>query len=69
MVSIISLEHALENIFSDAGLINSGVPQGSIVGLLLFIIYINGLPQALNKTGSYLYADDTLSYIKINMLL
>ena len=50
---------APENVFSDAALINCGVPQGSILGLLLLLIYINYLPQALNETGSYLFADDT----------
>ena len=49
----------LENVSSDAGLINCGVPKGSILGLLLFLIYLNDLPQALSETGSYLYADDT----------
>ena len=49
----------LENVFSDAGIINCGVPQGPIFGPLLFLIYKNDLPQALNETGSYLYADDT----------
>ena len=49
----------LENVFSNAGLISCGVPQGSILGPLLFLIYLNDLPQTLNETGSYLYADDT----------
>lgn len=49
----------LEDVFSDAGLINYGVLQGSILLSLLFLQHVNDLPQALNKTGSYLYADDT----------
>ena len=48
-----------EDIFSNAVLMNCAVPQVFIFGSLLFQIYINNLPQALNKTGSYLYADDT----------
>ena len=64
MVSIIFLKQKgfltlEEEVFSDAGLINCGVPQGFIFGPLLFLIYINDLTQALNETRSYLYADDT----------
>ena len=35
-----------------------GLSQGSILGLLLFLLYINGISQSLSETGSYLCADD-----------
>ena len=39
----------------------SGVPQGTVLALLLFLVYINDLPTCVrNKVR--LYADDTLMY-------
>jgi hypothetical protein len=47
------------NITSDYLSLNCGVPQGSILGPLLFIIYVNDLPSAVNKFKMIIYADDT----------
>ena len=46
----------------------SGVPQGSVFGPILFILYINDLPHCLKNCACKIFADDTKVYRKADTL-
>ena len=55
----------LNKTFSEPGRLLCGVPQGSILGPLLFLLYINDMPQAV-KCELLLYADDNCLILQHN---
>ena len=52
---------ALNGFFSEYTNIESGVPQGSVLGPLLFLVYINDLQNDVLSTVNF-FADDTMLY-------
>ena len=54
---------SIGNQWSSRSKITTGVPQGSILGPLLFIFHMNNLPLQLHKTQMDLYADDATQYV------
>ena len=47
---------------SDIYLLNAGVPQGSVLGPTLFLLFINGLPDDVLASFIDMFADDTNEY-------
>ena len=50
---------SIEGCSSDLLPVRSGVPQGSILGPLLFLVYVNDIPNITTFSHTYLFADDT----------
>jgi hypothetical protein len=55
----------LEGVKSSTATVDSGVPQGTVLGPLLFLVYINDLPENFHSSAK-LFADDCLLYREVN---
>ena len=59
-------EVVVDGISSQKSNVTSGVPQGSVLGPLLFLLYINDLPAYTKHSTIRLFADDCMLYRSIN---
>lgn len=53
---------SVEGVLSSPQQVVSGVSQGPILGPLLFSLYVTDLPNCLQASNEFMYADDTVIY-------
>ena len=46
--------------------VTSGIPQGTVPGPILFLVYINDLPECISNSTVWLFADDCILYRQID---
>ena len=49
--------------------VNSGVPQGSHLGPLLFVLFMNDVPDVLNYSNCLMFADDPKLFCSVKSVL
>ena len=59
---------SVNDTISEPMTIQFGVSEGSVLSPLLFIMYINNLPLAVRACSMELYADDTLTFLLVDLL-
>ena len=55
----------VDGVSSERSVVSSGVPQGSVLGPLLFLLFINDLPSYTRHSSIRLFADDCVLYKEI----